>query len=191
MTEQATEGGLWEPSDNLLTATVVIFSTAAPAGQETPRDCSHAHCLEPCLRGQLPGGCQHPAVPTLPVITALLSLWRCLLALLITPANQRGPGASLGMCGYEPSESAPCKPQLSLGRGQRRQDGQGEAGLAVGAVSAIKPQVTLEQWEHPAKIEPFVIVCPEVCKRQSKRWPGHLREFMDRHGSAESIHFRR
>lgn len=56
----------------------------------------------------------------------------------------------------------------------------------------MKPQVSLvapEQWEHPAKIDPLGIVCPEVCK--SKRWPGRLRAFTDRHGSAESIHFRR
>lgn len=37
MTEQATEGGLREPSENLFAATVVIFIAAAPAGRPAPR----------------------------------------------------------------------------------------------------------------------------------------------------------
>lgn len=76
----------------------------------------------------------------------------------------------------------PCSSlQTTIEPGQGRRRRQGEAGLAVGEVGRTKPQarrVAPEQWEHPAEMEPFGIVCPEVREQQSKRWPGRLREFI-------------
>lgn len=61
--------------------------------------------------------------------------------------------------------------QTTAEPGQGAED-TAQAGLAIGEVGPTKPQARLvapERWEHPAKTEPVGIVCPEVCKRQSKR----------------------
>lgn len=122
-TEQATKGGLREPSENLSTATAVIFQHRVSGRDGRLRGgCPHALRLEPCLRGRLPGGCQHPAVPTLPAITALLSLRRCLLRSLNYPGRSMRPWRFL----WERADTSPAM-QLLASHNRAGAGGRGDS----------------------------------------------------------------